>query len=249
MKVKKTVLTILMVLLCLNLTGCNGIIKSAQDFMSEVQKGSLKDTIAEDNLFAMSEDTKKAQTKAVNMQDKASFWGNSKNFWDKLGPVAAPVSWVCGDMEAKRTADANIALDKYETKKSQDSVFLNARAQAGKTGVNGVFQWSKLGWILGIAIILLIIIIFKILANKKRRAKAEVIAAKKGKPPAPTPQPAVTGDFQAKLVDRNDEKSIKSCHKYCDKFGIDYDTYLAQHNNDPKQLLDFLMSSSAEDFK
>lgn len=242
-----------MILTCTSLTGCK-----LQDNISNILQGvdtkSLKDTVAEDNLFAMSSKTKKAQQNALAMSDKAADYANK---------AAEGSNWIWPfsmaqnayyDAQADKYAKKSVnATNEYESFKASDSTWLKDRLNAGKEGANTASNWRKYSWIIFFAIVLLIFFLLKMFKQKKRQAKmdyklekqelkVEKIAAKHGALPD-------TSESQAVLVDRNLEKSIASCKKYCEKYGIDYDTYLAQHNGDPKALLDFLIASSADDFK
>lgn len=226
------------------------------NILNGLQTGDLKNTVAEDNQFAMSASTKKSQEKALKMQDKYDYWTEvqSHTGWFSFPPVIKKL--ITDGMVNKRATDSTKAIDNYESAKASDSVWIKARQAVGLDGANTITKWSRFGWLIGLFIIIAIIVIFKLLKNKKKatksHAKAEKIAAKRGNlTVVEAPQPAAidTSRAQAVLVDRDMEKSIKSCKKYCEKYGIDYDTYLAQYNGDPKALLDFLISSSAEDFQ
>lgn len=225
--------------------------------MQNFTSSSFKDTVAGDNMFAMSSGTKKLQEKALKMTDKANEYAekaaNGSN-WIWPFSMAQNAYW---ESQADKYANKSInAIDKYESAKASDSIWIKAREAVGLEGANLSKDFTKYSWIIFVAIVIGLVILFKMLKNKRKatkaHAKAEKIAAKRGNlTVVEAPQPAAidTSQAQAVLVDRDMEKSIKSCKKYCEKYGIDYDTYLAQYNGDPKALLDFLISSSAEDFQ
>ncbi len=261
MRIKKFILLLLLFTMCFTLSGCtiDDIYNNVQNIMDGQQTKELKDTVAKDNMFAMSKKTKDAQQAALDAQDKAARLNDkaaNMTFWQHL----LPGNWFIKSRANSATVKANNKLNKYETAKATDQTFLDARSLKGIIGNVSMTQWSKFGWIIAFGIIILIIVIFKLLANQKRKAKAMKKAARKGNltivehtsAPAPTPAPAaiqIPAEHQAALVDRNEEKAAKTCQKYCDKFGISYDEYIQKYNRDNKALLDFLISSTKEDFQ
>lgn len=238
----------MMVLVCTNLTGCK-LQANIDNILSGIDIKNFKDTVAEDNLFAMSSKTKESQQNALDAMDKADYYAN------KAADAGFFTRWWYEGKYDKWSNKSIKLQNEYTSNKATDSVWLKDREDAGKTGANVSSSFKRFGWLIFVAIIIGLIVLFKMLKMRKKegkaRAKTEKIAAKKGNLTVVEAQPKAidTSASQAVLVDRNLEKSIESCKKYCNKYRIDYDTYLAQHNGDPKALLDFLIASSADDFK
>ncbi len=265
MRFRKSVVFLLLVILCFSLSGCgidtiNRVFENVQNIMNGIQTGALKDKVADDNRFAMSQSTKDAQQQALDAQDKAATLRDRATKVDGTLQALYPSNWFIKSRANSAEVKANDKINRYETAKATDQTFLDARSLKGIIGNVSITQWSKFGWIIAFGILILIIVIFKLLANQKRKAKAMKKSACKGNltivehtsAPAPIPAPAaiqIPAEHQAALVDRNEEKAAKTCQKYCDKLGISYDEYIQKYNGDNKALLDFLISSTKEDFQ
>ncbi len=240
---KKFNTMLLLLLVCLQLTGCSlpNIQETIDNISAKIDDAQFEATVSLDNKFPMKKETKEAQDRALRMQEKASDWrdADANTSWKSFPPFFK--KFVTSSMLKKRTSDTVTARDNYESTKESDDIFQTAKENASIFGDKELKSFKSPIIIVVILLILALVAGLLFLLKRKRVKPTQIKETDK------TTESSVTST-QPTLVERDDQKSIESCKKYCKKFDIDYDTMLAKYGGDPKALLDMLVVSRKEDF-
>lgn len=260
---RKLTLVMVMILLCMQLTGCRAVEQAkaaVNNIKTKFQASSISETIASDNHFMMSSSTKKSQEKLQKSADSASKIAGAN---DKLQgfkiPVLSSIPVIGGAanniimagpraissaLTKKSAANLSKAEADYDEKKANDSVFQTSKEKAANDPNSTMDKLKRLLPAIIAVIAILLLLVFFVLKKKKPKQKPETTVKEPVKEPKAPP-----ADAQAKLVARNEEKSIAQCKKYCAKYDIEYEAALAQYGGgDPKKLLEVLIGSTKEDF-
>lgn len=225
---KKLILLITCAVLCFSSTGCVAI----DTIQGQLKESSITSTIADDNKFAMTKETKEAQfamSKASReyatamAEDPNDKWPLSWNI-----PIVSHVAnGVCGLVgqsagqrveraQKKKTKALNAAVANYELAKATDNVFLTA---TGNESEKKEQSFKKLLTPI-IIIVALIIVLILILKRKPKVAPATVAAPT----PVPVPETAPVESSPIKI-----HKAEVAVREYCEKNGLDaealYDKY------------------------
>lgn len=223
---RKFLLLLLCALIVCNLTGCALI----DNFVSELNESKTRDTIANDNEYAMSKSTKEAQKKlSAAMDAKADV--DARNARISNIPLIGTVYKLSGCAD-KLTAMSDAVVQKnyeqYENAKATDEVYQSSvKAAEEKEKENKIKQY--LPYII-VAILAIVVLLVLLLLMKKRGRTTTPVIQTPRKEPAPAPV-STTGQF-----DKAKAYQEKQLQELCAQGGIDYNLVIAKYGDDVKGL-------------
>lgn len=224
---KKLILLITCVVLCFSSTGCVAI----DTIQGQLKESSITSTIADDNKFAMTKETKEAQfaMSKASREYAASMAEDPNDKWPlswNIPIVSRVANGVCGLVgqsagqrveraQKKKTKALNAAVANYELAKATDNVFLTA------TGNESEKKEQSFKKLLTPIIIIVALIIVLILILKRKPKVAPVTVA------APTLSPVESSPVESSPIKIH--KAEAAVRVYCEKNGLDaealYDKY------------------------
>lgn len=241
MRIKKLILSVFCILICMNLTGCGELLvgtalfasmkKSVESSLASIDADNLKEQVAYNNQFAQNYSTYNAGVKALETQNSVSSLESMKEAGGLQGIFA---SFLLPRAKCKASA----AQKDYTTKLSTDKTYAKSVADAGKsmnvTGSNWAAKTPLI--IFGGVLALLAMLIF--LRKWSRRVPRSVsVMDEMEKEALRAKNVALKAEMNARLVAKdikhnvqvtvNENKAEREARNECAKKGFNYEQLYA----------------------
>lgn len=217
--VKRLLLLSLCVIMCFNLTGCN-ITDWYESLQREEKTQNVFDTIADDNCFAMSKETKESQNNWLD---------TTQSFADATADYEAACAgwWPWHPFKEKKMENAKAKMKKaetsYEKAKSTDKVFQQAKKDAEEHDSKEL--QTTLDKYLPYIVVVIVLIVVLIVISKLKKKPAALVTQEV--------TPTVMED-----VNRTGQLSVdyEGLLKHnCDKVGLNFDEVLQDYGGDARR--------------